>query len=179
MDGSVRRHRAEHPHQLASDFQFDATADGRRLKFLNVSTSTATFAWSSGCAGAAWPWTWWPCTRNSPSSTRLRRTSTAITDRNSSPRPFGTAVRPARPRARLTPSPYPRGRTALQNRSTGGSAMSASTPCCSPQRPRLCSWLIAGHRRTKYVQATFGPPGVRPWRQLNKEVPYDHDHPLS
>ena len=31
-DGSVRRHRAEHPHQVwAMDFQFDATADGRRL----------------------------------------------------------------------------------------------------------------------------------------------------
>jgi len=36
-DGSVRRHRAEHPHQVwAMDFQSDATADGRRLKFLNV-----------------------------------------------------------------------------------------------------------------------------------------------
>jgi len=36
-DGSVRRHRAEHPHQVwAMDFQFDATADGRRHKFLNV-----------------------------------------------------------------------------------------------------------------------------------------------
>jgi len=35
--GSVRRHKAEHPHQVwAMDFQFDATADGRRLKFLNV-----------------------------------------------------------------------------------------------------------------------------------------------
>jgi hypothetical protein len=36
-DGSVRRHKAEHPHQgWAMDFQLDATADGRRLKFLNV-----------------------------------------------------------------------------------------------------------------------------------------------
>ena len=36
-DGSVRRHWAEHPHQeWAMDFQFDATADGRRLKFLKV-----------------------------------------------------------------------------------------------------------------------------------------------
>ncbi len=33
----MRRHQAEHPHQVwAMDFQFDATADGRRLKFLNV-----------------------------------------------------------------------------------------------------------------------------------------------
>ena len=37
VDGSVCRHQAEHPHQIwAMDFQFDATADGRRLKFLNV-----------------------------------------------------------------------------------------------------------------------------------------------
>ena len=36
-DGSVRCHRAECPHQVwAMDFQFDATADGRRLKLLNV-----------------------------------------------------------------------------------------------------------------------------------------------
>jgi transposase InsO family protein len=36
-DGSVRRHRAKHPHKVgAMDFKFDATADGRRLKFLNV-----------------------------------------------------------------------------------------------------------------------------------------------
>ncbi len=33
----MRRHQAEYPHQVwAMDFQFDATADGRRLKFLNV-----------------------------------------------------------------------------------------------------------------------------------------------
>lgn len=36
-DGSVRRHQAEHPHQVwAMDFQFVATADGRRLKILSV-----------------------------------------------------------------------------------------------------------------------------------------------
>jgi len=36
-DGSVRRYQAEHPHQVwAMDLQFDATADGCRLKFLNV-----------------------------------------------------------------------------------------------------------------------------------------------
>ncbi len=36
-DGASRRRQAEHPHQVwAMDFQFDATADGRRLKFLKV-----------------------------------------------------------------------------------------------------------------------------------------------
>jgi putative transposase len=35
-DGLVRRHRAQHPHQVwAMDFPFDASADGRRHKFLN------------------------------------------------------------------------------------------------------------------------------------------------
>jgi transposase InsO family protein len=43
-DGSIRRHRAEHPHQgWAMDFQFDATADGRRLKFLNVIDERSRF----------------------------------------------------------------------------------------------------------------------------------------
>jgi hypothetical protein len=33
----VRRHRVEDPHQVwAMRFEFVATADGRRLKFLNV-----------------------------------------------------------------------------------------------------------------------------------------------
>lgn len=37
---SVRRERAEHMHQVwARDFQFDAVANGRRLKFLNVINS--------------------------------------------------------------------------------------------------------------------------------------------
>ncbi len=36
-DGSVRHDQAEYPHQVwAMEFQFDTTADGRRLKFLNV-----------------------------------------------------------------------------------------------------------------------------------------------
>jgi transposase InsO family protein len=37
VDGSVRRHQAESPHEVrVRDFRFDATADGRRLKFVNV-----------------------------------------------------------------------------------------------------------------------------------------------
>jgi hypothetical protein len=33
----VRHDQAEYPHQVwAMEFQFDTTADGRRLKFLNV-----------------------------------------------------------------------------------------------------------------------------------------------
>ena len=37
LDGSVRRHRAEHPYQVsAMEVQFYGSADGSRLKFLNV-----------------------------------------------------------------------------------------------------------------------------------------------
>ena len=43
-DGSVRRHRTKHPHQLwAKDFQFDAMTDGRRLKILNVIDEQSRF----------------------------------------------------------------------------------------------------------------------------------------
>jgi putative transposase len=36
-EGFVCRHQAKYPHQVWSiDIQFDATADGRRLKFLNL-----------------------------------------------------------------------------------------------------------------------------------------------
>jgi putative transposase len=37
VDGSVCRDQFEHPHKfIAMDFQLEATADGRRLKLLNV-----------------------------------------------------------------------------------------------------------------------------------------------
>ena len=42
--GSVRRHQVDHPHQIwAVDFHFDATADGRRLKFLKVISEHSRF----------------------------------------------------------------------------------------------------------------------------------------
>ena len=61
-DGSVRRHRAEHPHQVwAMDFQFDATADGRRLKFLNVIDEHSRLCLAI-LAGRRWRLrTWWRC----------------------------------------------------------------------------------------------------------------------
>ncbi len=55
-DGSVQRHQAEHPHQVwAMDFQFDATADGRRLKFLNVIDEHSRLCLPSESAGPAKP----------------------------------------------------------------------------------------------------------------------------
>ncbi len=53
-DGSVSRHRAEHPHQVSDmDFQFDATADGHRLKFLNVIKEHSGFCLAIRVGGGA------------------------------------------------------------------------------------------------------------------------------
>lgn len=51
IDRSVRRHRAEHPHQVwAVGFQFEATAEGRRLRLLNVIDEHSTQVLSDGLA---------------------------------------------------------------------------------------------------------------------------------
>jgi hypothetical protein len=41
------------------DFQFDATADGRRLKFLNVIDEYSRLCLATGWSGAARPRMWW------------------------------------------------------------------------------------------------------------------------
>ena len=85
-NGSVRRHQAENPHQVwAMDFHFDATADGRRLKFLNVMTSTTVYTWRFVSAGAARQRMLCRCWRSSRASTRHRRSSAATTVLSSLP----------------------------------------------------------------------------------------------
>ena len=57
--------------------------------------------------------------------------------------------------------------------------MSSSTPSCSPQLPRRKSWPIAGAGSTTPSGRIRPSRGVRPWRQLNRELQHDHTHPLS
>ena len=57
--------------------------------------------------------------------------------------------------------------------------MSSSTRSCSPQHQKRRSWPIAGAGSTTHSGRTRPSRGVRPWRQLTKELPHDHDHPLS
>ena len=155
-DGSVRRHRAEHPHQVwAMDFQFDATADGRRLKFLNVIDEHSRFCLAIRVwAGGARPRMWWPCWRNSPASTRRQHSSGRTTGRNSLRRLYGTGVTPAAPPARRTSRQDHRGRTALPSRSMAASKMSSSKPCCSLLLRRRRSWPIAGAGSTTQSDPT-------------------------
>ena len=86
-DGSVRHHRAEYQHQVwAMDFQFDATTDGRRLKFLNVIDERSRLCLAIRVGRSARPRTWWPCWRGSQASTEHRRTTAVTTDHSSLPR---------------------------------------------------------------------------------------------
>ncbi len=178
--GSVRRHRAEYPQQVwAMDFQFGATADGRRLKFLNVIDEHSRLCLAIRVGRRCRPRTWWRCWRNSPASTPHRRSSGQTTGRSSLPRPYGTGVRPAPPPARPTSRLDRPGRTDSRNRSMAASGMSFSTPSFSPRLQRLKSWLTVGAGSITHSGRTRPSRGVRPWRQLNKRHQQEHNHTLS
>jgi hypothetical protein len=168
-NGSVRRHQAEHPHQVwAMDFQFDATADGRRLKFLNVidEHSRLCLAIRVGRRCKAKDVVAVLEELTSLSSTQRRLTSGPTTAPSSSLTPCGAGAKPAAP-PRPTSSQDHRGRTALPNRSTAGSGMSSSIPSCSPRWLRPRAWPIVGAGSTTTSGRTRPSRGVHPWRQLN------------
>lgn len=59
-DGLVRRHQAGHPHQVwAMDRQFDSTADGWRLKFLNVIDEHSRLCMAIHVSRRCRPRMWW------------------------------------------------------------------------------------------------------------------------
>ncbi|CAK6689395.1 hypothetical protein IFHNHDMJ_00599 [Synechococcus sp. CBW1107] len=179
-DGSVRRHRAEHPHQVwAMDFQFDATADGRRLKSLNVIDEHSRLCLAIRVGRRCKAKDVMAVLEELTASTRHPRSSDRTTGRSSLPRPCGTGARPAPPPARPTSRRDPHGRTASPNRSMAASGMSSSIPSFSPQLQRRRSWPIAGAGSTTHSGHIQPSRGVRPWRQLNRELQHDHDHPLS
>ena len=178
-DGSVRRHRAEHPHQVwAMDFQFDATADGRRLKFLNVIDEHSRFCLAirvgRRCKAKDVVAVLEDLTSLYPAPAFIRRT----TVRNSLRWLYGIGARPATPPAPPTSSRDLHGRSALQNLSTDDSGMNSSTSSCSPLLPRHNCSPIAGAGSTTHLGRTRPSRGVRPWRQLNKELQHDHTHQL-
>ena len=151
----MRRHRAEHPHQVwAMDFQFDATADGRRLKFLNVidEHSRLCLAIRVGrrCKAKDVVAVLGELTSLYPARSSSGRTMV----RSSSPRHYGTGARPAPPPARPTSRRALPGRTDSLSRSTVGSAMSSSTPSCSLLLRRRKSWPIAGAGSTTQSGST-------------------------
>jgi hypothetical protein len=162
-DGSVRRHRAELPHQVwPMNLHFDATADGRRLKFLKVIEEHSRLCLAIRVGRRC----------------KARGVVTVLKELNSvyqAPtfirsdngpefiaRPYGTGARPAPPQERPTSSPVRRGRTALRNRSTGASGLNSSTSSCAPRLQRINSWLIAGAGSTTHSGRIRPSRGVRP-----------------
>ena len=179
-DGSVRRHRAEHPHQVwAMDFQFDATADGRRLKFLNVIDEHSRLCLAIRVGRR--------CKAKDVVAVLEELASVypapAFIRSDNGPEFIAQALRdwceasPTTSTAYIAPGSH--GRTDSRNPLTAASGMSSSTPSCSPQLPRRRSWPIAGAGSTTRSGHIQPSRGVRPWRQLNRELQHDHTHPLS
>ena len=121
-DGSVRRHKAEHPHQVwAMDFQFDGTADGRRLKFLNVIDEHSRFCLAIRVGRRCKAKDVLAVLKELSSlfyPARAAFISAAITGPSSSPMPAGAGARTAAPLP--TSNQAHRGRTAVPSRSRTG-----------------------------------------------------------
>jgi putative transposase len=152
-DGSVRRYRAEHPHQVwAMDFQFDATADGRRLKFLNVIDEHSRLCLAIRVRRR--------CKAKDVVAVLKELTSLyqapAFIRSDNGPEFISQALRGWCETSGTTTATIEPG-SPLQN----GFAESYE----------LRSTSSTGHTRPSR--------GVRPWRQLNRELPHDHNHPLS
>jgi len=126
------------------DFQFDATADGRRLKFLNVIDRNSRICLAilvGRCCKAK------DMVSVLEELTSLYSAPAFIRCDNSpesSPRLYGADVRPALPTARPTLRRETNGRTDSWNPSTAATGMSSSTPSYSPQLRRRRSWPIVG-----------------------------------
>jgi len=179
-DGSVRRHRAEHPHQVwAMDFQFDATADGRRLKFLNVIDEHSRLCLAIRVGKR--------CKAKDVVALLEELTSLypvpAFLRSDNGPEFISQALQKWCEDSTTTSTAYIAPGSPWEN----GFAESFNgrlrdeflTPSCSPPLRRHRSWLIAGDGSTTHSGRTRPSRGLRPWRQLNRELPHDHNHPLS
>jgi len=176
----VRRHQAEHPRQVwAIDFQFGARADGRRLKFLNVSDEHSCLCLAirvdRRCKAKDVVAVLEELTSLYPAPALIAGT----TVRSSSLRPYGTGARPTAKPARPTSHRAPPGRTDSLSRSTAASGMTYSTPSCSLQPLRHRSWLFVGAGGTTHSGRTRPSRGLRPWRHLDRELAHNHAHQLS
>ena len=124
-DGSVRRHQAEYPHQVwAIHFQFDATADGRRLKFLNVIDEHSRLCLAIRVGRRCKAKEVVAVLEELTSIYPAPGTSAVSTVLSSSPTPSGVGVKKVRPR-RPTSNQDRSGRRALPSRSTADSGTSS------------------------------------------------------
>jgi len=175
-DDSVRRHQAEHPHQAwGMNFRFDATAVGRRLKFLTVIDEHSRL-----CLAI---WVGRRC--KVKDIVAVLEELTSIYPRppfirsDNGPEFIAHTLRSwvkSSSTKRRTSSPDPRGRKGYRNRSTAGSRMNSLRPICSRPWPRPKPWLIAGVGSTTPSGRIRPARGVRPWRQLKKLCITTHSH---
>jgi hypothetical protein len=123
------------------DFQFDATADWRRIKFLNVideySRLCLTIRVGRRCKARDVVAMLEELTRLYPAP---RLSSAATTVRSSLPMRSDAGAR-APARERPTSSQDHRGRTALPSRSTAASGTNCSIQSCTTRGTRPRTWL--------------------------------------
>ncbi len=152
-DGSVRRHMAEHPHQVwAMDFQFDATSGGRRLKFLNVIDEHSRL-----------------CLAIRVGRRCKAKDVVAVLEELTSLYPAPTFIRSDNGPEFISP--------ALGNWCEGSGTATAFIEPGSPWENGFAeSYELRSTSSTDPIRPSRG---VRPWRQLNRKLPHDHDHPLS
>ena len=169
------------------DFQFDATADGRRLKFLNVidEHSRLCLAIRVGrrCKAKDVVAVLEELTSLFPAPEFIRSDNgpefiaQALRDWCEASTTTRTAyIEPGSPWENGFAESYELRSTAS---TTADSGMSSSTPSCSPQLLRLNSSPIGGDGSTTRSGHIRPSRGVRPWRQLNRELQHDHTPPLS
>ncbi len=169
-DGSVRRHRGEHPHQVwGMDFQFDATADGRRLKFLNVIDEHSGFCLAirvdRRCKAKDVVAVLEELTSLHPAPAFIRS--------DNGPEFIAQALRgwcKSSGTTMATSSLDHPGRTVYTSRSTAGSGMSSSSQCCSPWWPR---------RRGLANRWLWEPNTVRPLADFQGDAPLEVSSPAA
>jgi len=177
-DGSVRRHRAEHPYQVwIMDFHFDATADGRRLKFLNVidghSRLCLAMRVGSRCKAKDVVGVLEELTSLKPAPAFIRS--------GNRPEFIAQALRDWCEASTTTSTAYiapggPPCENGFAESFNAVSWMSSSTSSCSPPLRRHRSWLIAS-AGIQLTEAALGSPGAyAPGEPLNKGLPHDHIH---
>jgi transposase InsO family protein len=165
------------------DFQFDATADGRRLKFLNVidEHSRLCLAIRVGrrCKTKDVVAVLEELTSLYPAPTYIRS--------DNGPEFIAHALRRWSEKTETTTayiepgSPWQNGfaesyELRSTSSTTAGSGMNSSIPSCSPPWQRPKAWPIAGAGSTTHSGRIRPSRGVPPWRQLKQ---LQHDHPLS
>jgi len=168
------------------DFQFDATADGRRLKFLNVidEHSRLCLAIRVGrrCKAKDVVAVLEEITSIYPPPSFIRSDngpefiSQALRNWCEGSGTATAFIEPGSPWENGCAESYELRSTSS---TTAASGMSSSTPSCSQQLRRPRSWPTGGAGSTTPSGRIRPSRGIRPWRQLDRTLPHDHNHPLS